>query len=163
MGILTIRWIILVLSDGECSYQNIVRTIQNVLLNSRLEADYIKQTIITSLNEEDSVIDLTRYRSHCAGFESQLSDIGTFRDPGMMRKANGIVSLFDDIRKRNLRINDLCRQLRSAYLQTESVLPELARKIHEKEEIKSDFIRSGNGWIRSPRNGRRPWKRSWPY
>ncbi|MCQ5300081.1 hypothetical protein NE644_22015, partial [Blautia wexlerae] len=83
-------------------------------LNSRLEADYIKQTIITSLNEEDSVIDLTRYRSHLSGFESQLSDIGTFRDPGMMRKANGIVSLFDDIRKRNLRINDLCRQLRSA-------------------------------------------------
>ena len=123
------------------SYQNIVRTIQNVLLNSRLEADYIKQTIITSLNEEDSVIDLTRYRSHLSGFESQLSDIGTFRDPGMMRKANGIVSLFDDIRKRNLRINDLCRQLRSAYLQTESVLPELARKIHEKEEIKSDFYK----------------------
>ena len=29
------------------SYQNIIRTIQNVLLNSRLEADYIKQTIIT--------------------------------------------------------------------------------------------------------------------
>lgn len=93
------------------------------------------------IDEEDSVIDLTRYRSHLSGFESQLSDIGTFRDPGMMRKANGIVSLFDDIRKRNLRINDLCRQLRSAYLQTESVLPELARKIHEKEEIKSDFYK----------------------
>ena len=58
------------------SYQNIIRTIQNVLLNSRLEADYIKQTIITSLNEADSVIDLSRYRSHLSGFEAQLNDIG---------------------------------------------------------------------------------------
>ena len=56
------------------SYQNIIRTIQNVLLNSRLEADYIKQTIITSLNEADSVIDLSRYRSHLSGFEAQLND-----------------------------------------------------------------------------------------
>lgn len=123
------------------SYQNIVRTIQNVLLNSRLEADYIKQTIITSLNEADSMIDLTRYRSHLSGFEAQLSDIGIFREPGMMRKARGISSLSDDIRKRDLRINDLCRQLRAAYLKTESLLPELSRKIHEKEEVKSNFYK----------------------
>lgn len=94
------------------SYQNIIRTIQNVLLNSRLEADYIKQTIITSLNEADSVIDLSRYRSHLSGFEAQLNDIGVFREPGMARKAAGISALSDDIRKRDLRINDLCRQLR---------------------------------------------------
>ena len=101
------------------SYQNIIRTIQNVLLNSRLEADYIKQTIITSLNEADSVIDLSRYRSHLSGFEAQLNDIG----------------------KRDLRINDLCRQLRGAYLETERILPELSRKIHEQEAVKSDFYK----------------------
>ena len=119
------------------SYQNIVRTIQNVLLNSRLEADYIKQTIISSLNEENSVIDLSRYRSHLSGFESQLNDIGMFRQPSMQRKASGISSLSDDIRKRELRVNDLCKQLRSAYLQTEANLPVLADQIHEKEEARS--------------------------
>lgn len=118
------------------SYQNIIRTIQNVLLNSRLEADYIKQTIITSLNEADSVIDLSRYRSHLSGFEAQLNDIGVFREPGMVRKAAGISTLSDDIRKRDLRINDLCRQLRGAYMQTERILPELSRKIHEQEAVK---------------------------
>lgn len=123
------------------SYQNIIRTIQNVLLNSRLEADYIKQTIITSLNEADSVIDLSRYRSHLSGFEAQLNDIGVFREPGMARKAAGISTLSDDIRKRDLRINDLCRQLRGAYLQTERILPELSRKIHEQEAVKSDFYK----------------------
>ena len=123
------------------SYQNIIRTIQNVLLNSRLEADYIKQTIITSLNEADSVIDLSRYRSHLSGFEAQLNDIGVFREPGMARKAAGISTLSDDIRKRDLRINDLCRQLRGAYMQTERILPELSRKIHEQEAVKSDFYK----------------------
>lgn len=123
------------------SYQNIIRTIQNVLLNSRLEADYIKQTIITSLNEADSVIDLSRYRSHLSGFEAQLNDIGVFREPGMVRKAAGISTLSDDIRKRDLRINDLCRQLRGAYLETERILPELSRKIHEQEAVKSDFYK----------------------
>ncbi len=123
------------------SYQNIIRTIQNVLLNSRLEADYIKQTIITSLNEADSVIDLSRYRSHLSGFEAQLNDIGVFREPGMARKAAGISALSDDIRKRDLRINDLCRQLRGAYLETERILPELSRKIHEQEAVKSDFYK----------------------
>ena len=123
------------------SYLNIIRTIQNVLLNSRLEADYIKQTIITSLNEADSVIDLSRYRSHLSGFEAQLNDIGVFREPGMARKAAGISTLSDDIRKRDLRINDLCRQLRGAYMQTERILPELSRKIHEQEAVKSDFYK----------------------
>lgn len=123
------------------SYQNIIRTIQNVLLNSRLEADYIKQTIITSLNEADSVIDLSRYRSHLSGFEAQLNDIGVFREPGMAQKAAGISTLSDDIRKRDLRINDLCRQLRGAYLETERILPELSRKIHEQEAVKSDFYK----------------------
>lgn len=39
-------------------YQNIPRTIQNVFLNSKLDAEFIKQTIIMSLNEEDVRIDL---------------------------------------------------------------------------------------------------------
>ena len=83
------------------------------------------------------MIDLSRYRSHLSGFEAQLNDIGVFREPGMVRKAAGISTLSDDIRKRDLRINDLCRQLRGAYLETERILPELSRKIHEQEAVKS--------------------------
>lgn len=40
-------------------YQNLPRTIQNVFLNSKLEAEFIKQTIIISLNEDDVKIDRT--------------------------------------------------------------------------------------------------------
>ena len=87
------------------------------------------------------MISLSRYRSHLSGFEAQLNDIGVFREPGMVRKAAGISTLSDDIRKRDLRINDLCRQLRGAYLETERILPELSRKIHEQEAVKSDFYK----------------------
>lgn len=127
------------------AYQNMIRTIQNVLLNSRLEADYIKQTIISSLNEENSAIDLSRYRSHLSGFESQLNDISVFRDPKMRRKADSIVSLSDDIRRRDLRVNDLCRQLRGAYLATESILPKLTHDIHELEVSRADCFRRRDG------------------
>ena len=54
-------------------------------------------------------IDLSRYRAIYPGFEAQLNDIGIFREPGMA-KAAGISTLSDDIRKRDLLINDLCRQ-----------------------------------------------------
>lgn len=116
------------------SYPNIVRTIQNVLLNARLEAESIKQTIISSLNEENSVIDLSRYRSHLAGFEAQLSDIARFEEPALSRTATTIAHLSDEVRRRDLRLNDLSRALRAAYLRNEAELPGLASRMHAKEE-----------------------------
>ena len=57
-------------------YQNIPRTIQNVLLNTNLEAKFIKDTIINSLNEEEFVIDIENYsKNHLRDFETQINDI----------------------------------------------------------------------------------------
>jgi len=57
-------------------YQNIPRTIQNVLLNSNLEAKFIKDTIINSINEEEFKIDIENYsKSHLRDFESEINDI----------------------------------------------------------------------------------------
>ena len=57
-------------------YQNIPRTIQNVFLNTNLEAKFIKDTIINSLNEEEFVIDVENYsKNHLRDFESQINDI----------------------------------------------------------------------------------------
>lgn len=57
-------------------YQNIPRTIQNVFLNSNLEAKFIKDTIINSLNEDEFTIDLENYsKNHLRDFESQINDI----------------------------------------------------------------------------------------
>ena len=56
-------------------YQNIPRTIQNVFLNSKLDAEFIKQTIIMSLNEEDVRIDLGQYAHHLRRFDEEVTDI----------------------------------------------------------------------------------------
>lgn len=56
-------------------YQNIPRAIQHVFLNYKVESDFIKDTIIKSLNEEEIPIDLTTYKLHLKDFETQLNDI----------------------------------------------------------------------------------------
>ncbi|RYG28169.1 MAG: ATP-binding protein, partial [Chitinophagaceae bacterium] len=68
-------------------YQNIPRTIQNVFLNSKLEAEFIKQTIIMSLNEQDITIDLTQYAHHLKDFERQLADIQKYKEPSVRKVA----------------------------------------------------------------------------
>jgi hypothetical protein len=57
-------------------FQNIPRTIQNVFLNSNLEAKFIKDTIINSLNEDEFVIDIENYsKNHLRDFETQINNI----------------------------------------------------------------------------------------
>jgi hypothetical protein len=56
-------------------YQNIPRTITNVFLNAKLDAEFVKETIIKSLNEDEIKIDLETYKSHLRDFEVELSDI----------------------------------------------------------------------------------------
>lgn len=81
-------------------YQNIPRTIQNVLLNSKLDAEFIKQTIIMSLNEEDVNIDLEKYAHHLRNFEGQLSDIYQYKQPTIQRLAENIVKYHLGIKHR---------------------------------------------------------------
>lgn len=57
-------------------YQNIPRTIQNVFLNTKLDAEFIKETIIKSLDEEQLKIDLSTYsHTHFKDFETELNDL----------------------------------------------------------------------------------------
>ena len=56
-------------------YQNIPRAIQHVFLNYKVESEFIKDTIIKSLNEEEIKIDLSNYSHHLKDFDTQLSDI----------------------------------------------------------------------------------------
>src|SRR5690554_662385 len=57
-------------------FQNIPRTIQNVFLNSNLEAKFIKDTIINSLNEDEFIIDIENYsKNHLRDYETQNNNI----------------------------------------------------------------------------------------
>lgn len=67
-------------------FQNIPRTISNVFLNANLSAEFVKETIIKSLNEEEIKIDLTTYsQTHLKDFETNLNDIKKWTD----RNRNG--------------------------------------------------------------------------
>jgi hypothetical protein len=84
-------------------YQNLPRTIQNVFLNSKLEAEFIKQTIIMSLNEEDVKIDLDQYALHLQNFQEQLADITKWSEKNRIGEvvvrtvANNIAALYSKI------------------------------------------------------------------
>ena len=74
-------------------YQNIPRTIQNVLLNSKLDAEFIKKTIISSLNEDETAIDLNSYKEHLKNFETRLKDIEEFQKRETRKQAREITLL----------------------------------------------------------------------
>ena len=56
-------------------YQNIPRSIQNVFLNTKLDADFVKNTIIQSMADEDLPIDLQTYRRLVTNFEREYDEI----------------------------------------------------------------------------------------
>ena len=56
-------------------YQNIPRSIQNVFLNTKLDADFVKNTIIQSMTDEDLPIDLQSYRRLVTNFEREYDEI----------------------------------------------------------------------------------------
>jgi len=118
-------------------FQNIPRTIQNVLLNSKLEAEFIKQTIISSLNEEEVNIDLNRYKTHLINFETQLKDIEEFQNPTTKKLAERISELSMDINYAEKSIIAGCKELFVAHEKVLKELPLLHEKQKKSEEIKN--------------------------
>ena len=120
-------------------YQNIPRTIQNVFLNSKLDAEFIKQTIIMSLNEEDLEIDLQSYTHHLKNFDEQLKDINEYKQPGIQKLAENIVKYHLAIRHLEREKNQLCAQLSWAIVFVQRLIPKLNEKkekaVTDKESI----------------------------
>lgn len=109
-------------------YQNIPRTIQNVLLNSKLDAEFIKKTIISSLNEEETSIDLNSYKEHLKEFETRLRDISEFNRKETQKQATEITQLSQQTTRLQSDIMQNCRELVVAYQKASEVLPEWKEK-----------------------------------
>jgi hypothetical protein len=112
-------------------YQNIPRTIQNVLLNSNLEAKFIKDTIINSLNEDEFTIDIENYaKSHLRGFETQINDIKRWFDKNtkgqiiVRNQANRVIDKYRVFNYLNREKKDLTLSLNSrlSYIDREKPL-----------------------------------------
>lgn len=119
-------------------YQNIPRTIQNVFLNSKLDAEFIKQTIIMSLNEEDVRIDLGQYTHHLRQFDEEVTDISKWfqknksGEVAVRRQADKVIELYREIHYMDQQARTLAGELNYAYKKAGELLPVQQQK---KEEL----------------------------
>jgi len=125
-------------------YQNIPRTIQNVLLNSNLEAKFIKDTIINSLNEDEFIIDIENYaKSHLRDFETQINDIKVWFNKNkkgqivVRNQADRVVDKFRVFNYLNREKKELALNLNSRMQFIES----------QKPVLSSNFINENNTLI----------------
>lgn len=119
-------------------YQNIPRTIANVFLNSKLDADFIKQTIIQSLNEEEITIDLETYsQKHLVDFENQINDISKWLQTDKQGKnqlteqAKKVIEQYRQYNFKEQEERSLSKKLGWAVYQIEEEKPELLKKEEE--------------------------------
>lgn len=127
------------------NYQNIPRTIQNVFLNSKLDADFIKDTIIRSMNEEEVNIDLDVYRNQTKDFEQNYNDVTLWLDnekPGgspVQRQAGKVMQSYRDLLYMDSHIAkgraELCYAEKSALKQRPLIDEEISRHKTELERV----------------------------
>lgn len=122
------------------SYSNIYRSIQNVFLNSRLEADFIKDIIINSMNDQEISIKLGYYRGQVADFEQEYKDITCWyntdsKGNNVVRKqADNVIDDYRNLLYLDKKIIGLCGELKYSIRQANKKVPELEKKISNQEE-----------------------------
>ena len=118
-------------------YQNIPRSIQNVFLNSRLDANFIKDIIIRSMSEEEANIDLGYYRRQVADFEQEYKDISCWyklnqKGESIVRtQAENVVNIYRELLFMKRQIAELCGELKYAIRTSRERLPLVEKKIDE--------------------------------
>ena len=134
-------------------YQNLPRTIQNVFLNSKLDAEFIKQTIIMSLNEEEVKIELDKYALHLRDFDIQLADINKWTETTktgeipVRKMAENIARIHAAIQSLNREKQETAIQLFRAHEVSQEELPhvekkqDLAQKQRQLLQQKSDDLK----------------------
>ena len=121
-------------------YQNIPRTIQNVLLNSKLDAEFIKKTIISSINEDETAVDLNNYKEHLKNFEVRLRDIEEFQKRETQKQAKEITLLSAQVSKQQTALAQSCRELVSAFIKAKEALPQWQEKKQHAESERNKLI-----------------------
>jgi len=126
-------------------YRQVPKTIQNVFLNSKMEADFIKRIIILSL-DNDVRIDLNQYAHSLKDFETQLADIRKFKIPSTTSQAENIAKLHIAIRHLEREKTGLAKELAWAVNENEKQEPEFAERLKTQQEketaIKSKLARA---------------------
>lgn len=120
-------------------YQNIPRTIQNVFLNTKLDADFIKNTIIRSMSDEDNSIDLNFYREQIKEFEQEYKDVSLWTKKEkngevlIRRIADKVIDAYRTLLNNRRLIGEGRRELNYAERMTQELLPQYRLDIQESE------------------------------
>ncbi len=111
-------------------YQNIPRTIANVFLNAKLDAEFVKETIIKSLNDEEVKIDLTTYsQTHLRDFETNLNDLRKWTEKNhkgenpVEKQAEKTVATYSALRFLEQKLTELAAQIGFALSKVKERLP----------------------------------------
>ena len=128
-------------------YQNIPRSIQNVFLNTKLDADFVKNTIIQSMADEDLPVDLQTYRRLVTDFEREYEEIDCWfrqtRDGNypVRQQALKIAEQGRRIVALDQQLLDVWRILNHAVTESEQKIPLLES---EAAEVESSIERERN-------------------
>ena len=120
-------------------YQNIPRTIQNVFLNTKLDADFIKNTIIRSMSDEDNCIDLNFYREQIKEFEQEYKDVSLWTkkekngEVQVRRMADKVIDAYRTLLNNRRLIGEGRRELNYAERVARQLLPQYSLDIQESE------------------------------
>ena len=120
-------------------YQNIPRTIQNVFLNTKLDADFIKNTIIRSMSDEDNCIDLNFYREQIKEFEQEYKDVSLWTkkekngEVQVRRMADKVIDAYRTLLNNRRLIGEGRRKLNYAERVAQELLPQYRFDIQKSE------------------------------
>lgn len=130
-------------------YQNIPHIIQNVFLNERVDAGFIKNTIISSItgDDEEIAVDLNFFRSKLVNFTDELKDISlwtTKNKQGVVethRDADKIIDIAHKISAQEVSMREQCGMLIYARNKAERDIPVLTSKIEKKQVSINELAR----------------------
>ena len=120
-------------------YQNIPRTIQNVFLNTKLDADFIKNTIIRSMSDEDMSINLNFYREQIKQFEQEYRDVKCWTkknkagEVAVRKYADNAIDAYRSLNYNRQQILRGRQELNYAMKMAELLLPQSRADIAESE------------------------------
>ncbi|MYY46423.1 ATP-binding protein [Elizabethkingia anophelis] len=121
-------------------FQNIPRTIGNVFLNTKLDAEFVKETIIKSLNEDEIKIDLTTYsQTHLRDFESNLNDIKKWTEGKIDKQAEKVATTYSALKHLEQKRKELSYQLGFALNKVKEQQPKVQEQLRS-EELKQDKV-----------------------
>ena len=120
-------------------YQNIPRSLQNVFLGAKVDADFIKDIIIRSLGDEDPGIDLVYFRSQLAGFKREYDDISLWFEKNkqgevnVRRQGEKVVELYRKLLYLDDALTGSLLELRYARRTALECIPLLEKQVEETE------------------------------